>query len=182
MGIWDFIKDVSKTVKEARDSQTSETGQYRRVEFDQDTFQKVIQVIEHRAKVDGVIPRMTEPRHLDVVGESNYQEDLTTLAKNKPGSEAGWFSGFLLPEPMNEYDPNAVAVYIIDQTALELMVCKVGYLPRELAQQLSSILLEKIANQGDVVPILAGLNGGEPPECPAYGVNAQCFWDFKTAY
>jgi hypothetical protein len=177
--IWDFIKQVSKTVKELSDSR-ADLGTS--IELHQETFQKIIQVIEHRAVVSGVVPRLSDPAHLDVVGEANYQEDLAELAKNKPGSEAGWFSGFLLPEPTNEYDPNAVAVYMIDKTGPELMVCKVGYLPRALAKEVSGVILEKIASEGEVVPILAGLNGGEMPDRPAYGVNAQCFWDFKTTY
>lgn len=179
MKIWDFIKQVAKT---AKDVSNNRAALYKSIELHQETFEKIIQVIEHRGVVDGVVPRISGPVHLDVVGEANYQEDLAGLAANKPGSEAGWFSGFLLPEPTNEFDANAVAVYLIDKTGPQLMVCKVGYLPRALAKEVSSVILEKIATEGEIVPILAGLNGGELPDRPAYGVNAQCFWDFKSPY
>jgi hypothetical protein len=48
-----------------------------------------------------------------LVGESNYQEALTTIAGSKrPESVRIPTQAILMPEPDNPYDPNAVAVYI----------------------------------------------------------------------
>lgn len=180
MGIRDFINDIKKGVSEGLQARKSIEPEVLTVEINQSTFKKIIQVIEQRAVVSGVVPRMESAIKLDVVGESFYQDDLQKLAKSQPGSAAGWFAGLLIAEPRNEYDPNAVAVYLLDQTDSEIDACQVGYLPKDSAKQFSLAIMQRLQTQGEVVPVLAGLNGGEGPDRPAYGVSLQVFWDFKS--
>jgi hypothetical protein len=58
-----------------------------------------------------------------VAGESHYQEALRAIAGD--GEVRMDTEAHLIPEPENEYDPNAVRV--------EIGGHKVGYLPRDLA-------------------------------------------------
>jgi hypothetical protein len=51
---------------------------------------------------------------LDVVGESFHQEELRSLYNEV---QDAWLSGFLMPEPLNPHDPNAVSVMIISEAA-----------------------------------------------------------------
>ena len=71
-------------------------------------------------------PRVTFLRgheSVNVAGESHYQEALRSIAG--PGEVRHDTEAHLIPEPENEYDPNAVRV--------EIDGLKVGYLPRDLA-------------------------------------------------
>ncbi|MEJ6607519.1 MAG: hypothetical protein QNL72_03700, partial [Candidatus Planktophila sp.] len=45
---------------------------------------------------------------IDIVGESNYQEELKGFLKTN------WIYGFLVPETDNEFDKNAIALYLLD--------------------------------------------------------------------
>lgn len=66
----------------------------------------------------------SEDEPFDIVGESNYQAELEGLAGPKAKEGANVLtSAFLMPEPDNPYDPNAVMVVIADKT--------VGYLSRD---------------------------------------------------
>ena len=60
---------------------------------------------------------------VNVAGESHYQEALRSIAGT--GDVRHEAEAHLIPEPENEYDPNAVRV--------EIDGLKVGYLPRDLA-------------------------------------------------
>ena len=71
-------------------------------------------------------PRVTFLRgheSVNVAGESHYQEALRSIAGT--GDVRHEAEAHLIPEPENEYDPNAVRVEIDGH--------KVGYLPRDLA-------------------------------------------------
>ncbi|HEX5910612.1 MAG TPA: HIRAN domain-containing protein [Thermoleophilaceae bacterium] len=71
-------------------------------------------------------PRVTFLRgheSINVAGESHYQEALRAIAGD--GDVRHDTEAHLIPEPENEYDPNAVRVEIDGR--------KVGYLPRDLA-------------------------------------------------
>jgi len=71
-------------------------------------------------------PRVTYLRgheSVNVAGESHYQEALRAVAGD--GEVRQRTEAHLIPEPENEYDPNAVRVEIDGR--------KVGYLPRDLA-------------------------------------------------
>ena len=70
---------------------------------------------------------------VEVVGTAPYQEALETVAGGSAGSAPDvekW--AYLIPEPDNPWDRNAVAVYIDGR--------KVGYLPRESAGAYASLL------------------------------------------
>ncbi len=71
-------------------------------------------------------PRVTFLRgheSVNVAGESHYQDALRSIAG--PGEVRHDTEAHLIPEPENDYDPNAVRVEIDGH--------KVGYLPRDLA-------------------------------------------------
>jgi hypothetical protein len=81
-------------------------------------------------------------QHLNVVGESFHQEALQQLL-GEYESESGWCSGFLLPEPSNRYDSNAVAVILIDRDENDhFSGIQVGYLPKEVAVGVQGRLLQ----------------------------------------
>ncbi len=98
---------------------------------------------------------------LPIVGESNYQESIALFKK-------GWSYGLLVPEQDNQYDKNAIALYLID-TKFEIH--KVGYLPKELAAKVSKPIVNLLLRQGQVVPVLAKVDGGTA-EKPNFGVFA----------
>jgi len=98
---------------------------------------------------------------IEVVGESFYQEAIIKFKK-------GWSYGFLVPDQQNEYDKNAVAIYLIDS---EFMIYKVGHLPKELAAKVSKPIADLLVNKGQVIPVLAKVEGGTP-EKPTMGVFA----------
>ena len=65
--------------------------------------------------------------HCAVAGESHYREAITKTREIcwSDGSDDRVFQAILVPEPNNEFDPNAVGVW---------SACgKLGYLPREEA-------------------------------------------------
>ena len=98
---------------------------------------------------------------LTIVGESNYQDSIALFKK-------GWSYGLLVPEQENEYDKNAVALYLIDS---KYEIHKVGYLPKELAAKVSKPIINLLIGQGQVVPILAKVDGGTADK-PHLGVFA----------
>lgn len=98
---------------------------------------------------------------LTIVGESNYQESIVLFKK-------GWSYGLLVPEQHNQNDKNAIALYLID-TKFEIH--KVGYLPKELAAKVSKPIVNLLVGQGQIVPVLAKVDGGTA-EKPNLGVFA----------
>lgn len=161
--------------------ETDRDASIRTFELNEETFRGVIRVVEGRETAPGVMSRGDELFPLDVVAESFYQEDLTLLANGKPGEECGWYSGFLITEPRNEYDPNAVAVYLIHKRQSELEVFKVGYLPKDLARKASKPISDRLLHQGEVVPILGRLLGGDAADKNFYGVAINAFWDLSKS-
>jgi hypothetical protein len=98
---------------------------------------------------------------LTIVGESNYQESIALFKK-------GWSYGLLVPEQDNQHDKNAVALYLIDS---KYEIHKVGYLPKELAAKVSKSIINLLVGQGQVIPVLAKVDGGSA-EKPNLGVFA----------
>ena len=77
----------------------------------------------------------TEEQPFDIIGETNYQAELESIAGPKTADGAGvQVSAFLMPEPENPYDSNAVAVIISDKT--------VGYLSRDNNKEFLEFLSE----------------------------------------
>lgn len=90
---------------------------------------------------------------VDVVGESNYQGTLLQLAGGRTvdGPINREHIAWLVPEPTNKYDPNAIAVMIAGSV--------VGYLSKADAPRYQSILARAVAV--DRVPAAhAVLTGG----------------------
>ena len=98
---------------------------------------------------------------LTIVGESNYQDSIALFKK-------GWSYGLLVPEQDNQYDKNAVALYLIDS---KYEIHKVGYLPKELAAKVSKPIINLLIGKGQVVPVLAKVDGGTKDK-PNLGVFA----------
>lgn len=145
------------------------------VELGEDFFLGVIEVIENRGNAAGVVSRSENSQKLTIVGESHHQEAIRILAGGRPGRSAGRFAGFIIPEQDNEYDVNAVAVYLLNNDVNPIDAVKVGYLPSQVAQSVAPKLVNLFLEEGLVVPILASLSGAEGDAKPQYGVNAQVF-------
>jgi len=112
---------------------------------------------------------------LDVVGESFHQEELRNLYNQVQDS---WLSGFLMPEPLNPHDPNAVGVMIIspdinDEKKFE--VIRAGYLKKEQAKKVSKKIINFMENDA-YIPILLKLSGGSLDK-PSFGVIARAKTD-----
>ena len=95
---------------------------------------------------------------LDVVGESLYKDNLKSLYEE---NKDAWMYGFLMPEPLNPHDSNAVSVLVIaDDEDGKLGALQVGYLGREQAKKTQAKIIKLLEN-GLVIPVLLKLTGGE---------------------
>lgn len=96
---------------------------------------------------------------IDVVGESNYQDNLRQIKqrnlKNFPKEEK-WSHGILKVEPDNPIDGNAVQVILMDHKFEPLLA---GYVPKDISKKIAKKILE-VESKGQVIPVLAKLNGG----------------------
>ena len=100
-------------------------------------------------------------QQLWIVGESNFQDELRKF-------KTGWSYGFLIPEQDNPHDKFAVALYLIGE---DYEVCKVGYLKKETAKNVSQPIANLIANKGRLIPTLCMVEG-EGKDKPNIGVRA----------
>lgn len=93
----------------------------------------------------------------NVVGESNYNANLRAVLEEEGVSIAsgGEFEtiAMLLAEPLNKFDPNAVAVVINTK--------RVGYIPKEDAKGLSP-QLQAMAQNGQVLIVKAVIGWSDP--------------------
>jgi len=93
----------------------------------------------------------------NVVGESNYNANLRAILREEgidvDGGGEFQTGAFLLCEPQNKFDPNAVCVVIGSK--------RVGYIPKEDAQVLSPQLQEMAAN-GQVLYVQAVIGWSDP--------------------
>lgn len=89
-----------------------------------------------------------------VAGESHYQEALRATRSICEGEFEGRpsFTAVLVPEPENEYDGNAIAVYSPKG--------KLGYLPRDRAGEYRSVFAELTRRGYDGAGCAANLTGG----------------------
>ncbi len=113
----------------------------------------------------------SEKQFIQIVGESFCQEDIKEHFKPEK-----WIYGLLVPEQGNKVDSNAVALYLITK---EFSVVKVGYLSKEVAKKTSQKIVNLIANEGLVVPILAIVKKNKD-ESGALGVVAYAMTDYIT--
>jgi hypothetical protein len=98
---------------------------------------------------------------INIVGESFYQDAIRQFK-----GEMAY--GFLVPDQNNQYDKNAVALYLI---AKDLMIHKVGHLPKELAARVSQPIANLLASNNQIIPVMAKIEGGTR-EKPTMGVFA----------
>lgn len=91
-----------------------------------------------------------------VAGESHYQDALRATRSICEGEFEGrpCFTAALVPEPENEYDGNAIAVYSPKG--------KLGYLPRDRASDYSPLFVELTRRGYHGGGCGAHLTGGEP--------------------
>jgi hypothetical protein len=137
----------------------------------------------HRASAN--VLYSDEMQFLDVVGESFHQDGLMQVAKRDKDSKkdfglkdddfTDWYSGFLIPEPWNPYDTNAVMVVMITSTGEDSGTIQVGHLAKDQAKKVQKKLIKNL-NEGKLVPVLMKLTGGTK-EKPTIGVLARA----KTA-
>jgi hypothetical protein len=92
---------------------------------------------------------------INVAGESHYQEALRAIAGETSGPVRHETTAHLIPEPENEYDPDAVRV--------EIAGAKVGYLPRSLAPAYGPVLAA-VSARGRVAACEAVVAGREGPD------------------
>ena len=98
---------------------------------------------------------------LVIVGESFYQDAISRFV-------GGTSYGFLVPDQNNPFDKNAVAIYLIDK---DLMIHKVGHLPKDLASRVSQPIANLLGSENQVIPVEAKVAGGTK-EKPIMGVFA----------
>jgi hypothetical protein len=99
-----------------------------------------------------------EMQFLDVVGESFYQSNLADIKKK---FNDNWLSGFLMPEPLNPHDSNAVSVLVIGSDEHgEVTAVQVGYLAKDQAKKTHAKIVKHLES-GLVIPVLLKLTGGE---------------------
>lgn len=110
-----------------------------------------------------------EKQFLEVVGESFHHDAIQELVDDI-GIEQ-WTSGFLMPEPFNAFDSNAVAVLLLFQKETEKRPALVGYLAKDQAKKVQKSVLKQL-NMGAVIPLLAMVKGGSPDK-PNYGILAR---------
>jgi len=142
------------------------------VSFPDELLKEISDAIEsHQASPR--IPYSEAKQPINNVGESFRQESLNELCGGKPGEDMDWLSGFLLPELLNPYDKNAVAVYAISnkipntEDDSPFKITHVGYMDKESASKVHKKILN-LLGKNQYVPLLIRMTGGTS-EKPDYG-------------
>jgi hypothetical protein len=122
----------------------------------------------HEANVSALVFDAPEDEvYLDVVGESNYQAALLEAADGRTtvGPAVSERTAFLMPEPNNPHDSNAVRVFMIPGGL-------VGYLSKGDAVDYRDVI-DRVALIGQVVACEAEITGGwdrGPDDMGSFGV------------
>ena len=107
---------------------------------------------------DGMTASLFEGSELlEVKGESFYQDEIRHVVRSQ-GRE---IAAILVPEPHNQYDPNAVAVWVAG--------LKVGHLSREDAAVYQQAIARLMAAEGQPIALSGQIFGGEADR-PSLGV------------
>ena len=161
------------------------------VVFDDEIIAEIDSAIENHEGSERV-PYSETKTPINNVGESYRQEAIKAFCEGKSGDDMPWLSGFLLPEMANQYDANAVAVYVIknkrnanlkngavsvqvlstdenmnvDDSPFDLL--QAGYLDKDSAKKFHKKILS-LLGKNQYVPLLIRVSGGTK-EKPNYGV------------
>ena len=77
---------------------------------------------------------MKEPTYEYSLSDKQFKEEVFGRAYEY---ELEWYDAHLVPEPENEFDENAIAVYAIDKDPLEKRDIKIGYVARKDQQAIT---------------------------------------------
>lgn len=155
----DYISQCN-SIKQAVINGTWRGGSELSIDFDDELLDEINYAVRSHDPTMRVL-YSDEMQFLDVVGESFHQEELRELYNEVQDS---WLAGFLMPEPLNPHDPNAVAVVIISESSDEdtegqFKVIQAGHLKKEQAKKVSKKLISLCENDA-YIPILCKLTGG----------------------
>lgn len=90
-------------------------------------------------KIDG-----DDEYEFEIVGESHYQDELDEICGGKiPGGHDHLCVAYLVPEPENPFDQNAIAVFVDN--------LKVGYIPKDFAAMFTAKNPHKATVTADAV-------------------------------
>ena len=170
-----FDRLMDERSRPSRAQSESESRANPRDLLSQAIMQQVISSVKEQGESEQVL-YSDNKQHLDVAGE-NYRGDVFKNLKEKyqpsPREEIGeWFSGVLLPEPTNPYDPRAVMVILLDQDAesMEIVPLHVGYMDKAHAAN-SQPQITRFWKEGKVIPLQLKIRGGTP-QIPPFLVTA----------
>jgi ectoine hydroxylase-related dioxygenase (phytanoyl-CoA dioxygenase family) len=146
------------------------------ISFDDDLLDEIDGAVQSHQATARVM-YSEDMQFLDVVGESFHQDELRALYNQVQDS---WLSGFLMPEPLNPHDSNAVSVMIITEStdksdAGKFEVIQAGHLKKEQAKKVSKKLISLCENDA-YIPILCKLSGGSLDK-PSLGLIARAKTD-----
>ena len=143
------------------------------ISFDNELLREIDDCVSSHSSTSRVL-YSDNMQFLDVVGESFHQAELKDLYNQV---QERWMAGFLMPEPLNPHDPNAVSVMIIvsPDDGEDFKVIQTGHLKREQAKKVSKRIIELI-EQDAYIPVLLKLSGGSLDK-PNLGVIARAKTD-----
>ena len=125
-----------------------------KIELGPNLFKSVVKVLEDptgkTSHPNVAFGGRNASQKLNIVGESFYQD---AIARFKDGPSYGC----LVPDQNNPYDKNAVALYLIDT---ELMIHRVGHLPRETAARVSHLIANLLGSNNQIIPVQVRVAGG----------------------
>jgi hypothetical protein len=161
-------------IMEAVKNRTWNGGNQISIDFDNELLDEIENCVVSHSSSDRVL-YSDDMQFLDVVGESFHQEELRNLYNRMKDS---WLSGFLMPEPLNPHDPNAISVMIIapdDENKNEYVVVQAGHLKKEQAKKVAKKIMGFV-EQDAYIPVLLKLSGGSLDK-PNLGVIARAKTD-----
>lgn len=169
----DYIQQCQE-IMEAVKNRTWNGGNQISIDFDDELLDEIDSCVASHSSSSRVL-YSDDMQFLDVVGESFHQEELRTLYNQVKDS---WLSGFLMPEPLNPHDPNAISVMIIapdEENEDKFVVVQAGHLKKEQAKKVSKKIIEFVEEDA-YIPILLKLSGGSLDK-PNLGVIARAKTD-----
>lgn len=164
----EYIAKCNEISKLARQGKKNISMQFS-LEFDNNLLREIDDCIQSHSATNRVL-YSDNMQDLNIVGESYHQTELNNLFE-EVGND--WLAGFLMPEPLNAYDTNAISVIIISpnqDNRNEYDAIQVGHLSKEQAKKVSAKLID-LTSKDTFIPVLAKLNGGtaDKPNIGVFG-------------